>query len=60
MVTFEEITQSFSNENCGENLEYSQEFLALMRSLEYKPEQQFGDTIIEAESPEWSQAERRA
>ena len=60
MVTFEEITQSFSNENCGENLEYSQEFLALMRSLEYKPEQQFGDTIIEAESPEWSQAERQA
>lgn len=60
MVTFEEITRSFSNENCGENLEYSQEFLALMRSLEYKPEQQFGDTIIEAESPEWSQAERQA
>ncbi|MDO5666774.1 MAG: type VI secretion system protein TssA [Alcaligenaceae bacterium] len=60
MVTFEEITRSFSNEHCGENLEYSQEFLALMRSLEYKPEQQFGDTIIEAESPEWSQAERQA
>lgn len=60
MVTFEEITRSFSNDNCGENLEYSQEFLALMRSLEYKPEQQFGDTIIEAESPEWSQAERQA
>lgn len=60
MVAFEEITRSFSNENCGENLEYSQEFLALTRSLEYKPEQQFGDTIIEAESPEWSQAERQA
>lgn len=60
MVTFEEITRSFSNENCGENLEYSQEFLALTRSLEYKPEQQFGDTIIEAESPEWNQAERQA
>lgn len=60
MVTFEEIAGSFSNENCGENLEYSQEFLALTRSLEYKPEQQFGDTIIEAESPEWNQAERQA
>ncbi|MDK6203742.1 type VI secretion system protein TssA, partial [Oligella urethralis] len=58
--TFEEIAGSFSNENCGENLEYSQEFLALTRSLEYKPEQQFGDTIIEAESPEWNQAERQA
>lgn len=60
MVTFEEITHAFSHENCGENLEYSQEFLALTRALEYKPEQQFGDTIIEAESPEWSQAERQA
>ena len=60
MVTFEKLTQTFSNENCGENLEYSQEFLALMRALEYKPEQQFGDTIIEAESPEWSHAERQA
>lgn len=60
MVTFEEITHAFSNEDCGENLEYSQEFLALTRALEYKPEQQFGDTIIEAESPEWSQAERQA
>lgn len=32
----------------------------MTRALEYKPEQQFGDTIIEAESPEWSQAERQA
>ncbi|NLP33308.1 MAG: type VI secretion system protein TssA [Oligella ureolytica] len=60
MVTFEEIAHPFSNEYCGENLEYSQAFLALTRALEYKPEQQFGDTIIEAESPEWSQAERQA
>lgn len=60
MVSFGEITQQFTADNCGENLEYSQEFLALMRTLEYKPEQQFGDTIIEAVSPDWSQAERQA
>lgn len=60
MDSFEEITKSFSADSCGENLEYSQEFLALSRMLEYKPEQQFGDTIIEAESPDWSQAERQA
>ena len=34
---------------CGEDLEYDPAFGELERSAEGKPEQQFGDTIVEAE-----------
>jgi type VI secretion system protein ImpA len=38
---------------CGPNLEYDEQFMALMASAAGKPEQQFGDTIIPAEAPDW-------
>ena len=38
---------------CGPNLEYDDEFMALTRAAAGKPEQQFGDTIIPAEDPDW-------
>jgi type VI secretion system protein ImpA len=38
---------------CGEALDYDPEFLALEVLLLGKPEQQYGDTIIPAEKPDW-------
>jgi type VI secretion system protein ImpA len=38
---------------CGPNLEYDDQFMALASAALGKPEQQFGDTIIPAEDPDW-------
>ena len=38
---------------CGEDLEYDPEFGELQRAAQPKAEQQFGDTIIAAEEPDW-------
>lgn len=40
---------------CGPNLEYDASFLALEQQAQGKPEQQFGDTVIAAEEPQWGQ-----
>ncbi|CDG21493.1 Conserved hypothetical protein with ImpA domain(probable component of SST VI cluster) [Xenorhabdus poinarii G6] len=45
---------------CGENLEYDDEFLTLEQILIEKPEQQFGDLLIPAESPNWIEVEKHA
>lgn len=37
----------------GENLEYDSAFLDLERAAQGKPEQQFGDTVVAAEEPDW-------
>lgn len=60
MKTFDELFSAFSEENGGENLEYDAAFLALQQAIVEKPEQQFGDTIIDAEAPDWSQVEKQA
>lgn len=39
---------------CGPNLEYDAPFLELEQLTQSKPEQQFGDTLIAAEEPQWS------
>jgi type VI secretion system protein ImpA len=41
------------NPPCGPNLEYDAAFLALEQQAQGKPEQQFGDTLIAAEEPQW-------
>jgi type VI secretion system protein ImpA len=38
---------------CGPNLEYDDQFMALVSSAIGKPEQQYGETIIPAEDPDW-------
>jgi len=38
---------------CGPDLEYDPAFLALEEASRGKPEQQFGDTVIPAEDPDW-------
>ena len=44
------ISQEFP---CGEDLEYDADFMALEAAARGKEEQQFGDTIIPAEEPDW-------
>lgn len=38
---------------CGDDLEYDPAFLALEDASRGKPEQQFGDTLIAAQEPDW-------
>ena len=38
---------------CGEDLEYDAAYLALEEAARGKAEQQFGDTVIAAEEPDW-------
>lgn len=45
---------------CGDDLEYDPVYGELERATEGKPEQQFGDTIIPAEEPEWAEVEKLA
>ncbi|NOK50498.1 type VI secretion system protein TssA [Burkholderia thailandensis] len=45
---------------CGANLEYEQDFLRLQASATPRPEQQYGDTVIPAEAPDWGAVERLA
>lgn len=45
---------------CGDNLEYAPEFLAIGQAVQGRPEQQYGETIIPAEEPDWSEVERLA
>lgn len=45
---------------CGADLEYDAAFLALEAAGAGKPEQQFGDTIIPAEEPDWHAVHEQA
>jgi len=38
---------------CGADLEYDPAFMALNEAARGKPEQQFGDTVIPAQEPDW-------
>lgn len=48
------------NPPAGPDLEYDAEWQALERLAQGKPEQQFGDTIIPAEEPDWADVSTRA
>lgn len=45
---------------CGPDLTYDADFLALENAARGKNEQQFGDTVIPAEPPDWREVEKRA
>ncbi|MFT5299927.1 MAG: type VI secretion system protein ImpA [Mariniblastus sp.] len=44
----------------GTDLEYDPTFAKMEQAAQGKPEQQYGDTIIEAEPPEWGEVESNA
>ena len=45
---------------CGDDLEYDAAFMALEQARSGKAEQQFGQTIIPAEPPDWQQVAQQA
>ncbi|WP_175783709.1 type VI secretion system protein TssA [Burkholderia ambifaria] len=45
---------------CGPNLEYDADFLQLQERATPRAEQQYGDTVIPAETPDWRVVERLA
>jgi type VI secretion system protein ImpA len=45
---------------CGADLEYDPAFLALHEAGAVKPEQQYGDTLIAAEEPDWETVNEQA
>nr|WP_321930418.1 type VI secretion system protein TssA [Paraburkholderia guartelaensis] len=45
---------------CGPDLEYDAEFLELQRCATAKPEEQYGEVVIAAQSPVWREVERLA
>lgn len=45
---------------CGENLEYDPEFGELERTTQGKPEQQIGDTLVQAEEADWTAVKKKA
>ncbi|WP_149496686.1 type VI secretion system protein TssA [Roseiconus lacunae] len=48
------------DEPCGPDLEYDPDFGEMDRAAQGKPEQQYGDTIVAAEEPDWKDVRRRA
>ncbi|CAB3787370.1 hypothetical protein LMG28688_02454 [Paraburkholderia caffeinitolerans] len=45
---------------CGPDLEYDADFLELQRCATARPEEQYGDVVIAAQSPAWREVERLA
>jgi type VI secretion system protein ImpA len=45
---------------CGEDLEYDPKFIELEQSIKGKPEQQIGNTITEAEPPNWRDIKKQS
>lgn len=63
MIDLDDLLRELSPEApSGENLEYeaTSNYGALERAAQGKPEQQFGDTVIPAEEPEWGTVQRLA
>jgi type VI secretion system protein ImpA len=61
VLDLEKLLQPISPEQpCGENLEYDPEVVALDALARGKSEQQFGDTVIPGEEPDWREVRRAA
>ncbi len=49
-----------SDNSCGDNLEYHADYQAMEQASTGKAEQQFGETIIPAESADWNKVKKLA
>jgi len=45
---------------CGDDLEYDPKFIELEQTIKGKPEQQMGDTVSEAEPPNWRDVRKQS
>ncbi len=61
LLRLEELLRPISQESpCGENLEYDPATIALEALARGKSEQQFGDTVIPGEEPDWREVREAA
>jgi type VI secretion system protein ImpA len=54
------LAPTLTNPPCGDDLIYDADFQALENAAQGKPEQQFGETVIAAEPPDWRDVESKA
>ena len=54
------LTEIEADNVCGEDLEYDPEFIAFEQSVQGKEEQSMGDSVIEAEPPNWREVIKQA
>lgn len=54
------LTETQNEPPCGPDLSYDADFLALENAAQGKAEQQFGDTVIASEPPDWRDVENKA
>lgn len=60
-INIDDYLKDIDPENvCGDDLEYDPAFMALEQEIKGKPEQQMGETIIEAEPPNWRDIKKRS
>ena len=61
LIDLETLLQPLSEDApCGPDLEYDAAFGEMERAAESKAEQQYGDTIVAAEPPDWKDVKKRA
>lgn len=60
-IDLESLLQPVSDGSpCGENLEYDAAYAEMEQAAKGKPEQQYGDTLVPAEEPDWRTVKTRA
>lgn len=61
IIDLDQLLTAVSEETpAGEDLEYDPLFSEMERAAEGKGEQQFGDTIIPAEDPDWRELKKKS
>ncbi|HTN74765.1 MAG TPA: type VI secretion system protein TssA [Pirellulaceae bacterium] len=54
VVDIDKLLRSISEDApCGENLEYDASFIKMEQAAQPKPSQEFGDTVVPGEEPDW-------
>ncbi len=60
-IEIEKFLTEITPENiCGDDLEYDAEFMVLEQEVQGKEEQTMGDSVIEAEPPNWREVKKQA
>jgi type VI secretion system protein ImpA len=60
-IDVDQLLQEVSSESpCGDDLEYDPAFAEMERAAQGKPEQQFGDTVVPSEEPNWPEVKKQA
>lgn len=60
-IELDDFLKDIDPENvCGDDLQYDPVFIELEQAIKGKPEQQMGDTVVEAEPPNWRDIKKQS